>query len=114
MSMFDLLHENLLADNDLLFKNDARGDMFAKPRFVDFAFKTTDRTKADDLCEYVNGKNCGLARVDEGNDQVFWIIVQVDMPITQNVLCCVSAFMLCLSRLFTIEYDGWGSVIQSS
>lgn len=112
MSLFDLLHENLRADNDLLIQNDRQGDVFTTSRSVDFAFKTTDRVKADDLCDYVNGKNFGLARVDEGEGGLLWVTVVIDMPITQNVVCCVSAFMLCLSRLFLVDYDGWGSVIQ--
>jgi len=37
----------------------------------------------------------------------------IRMPITQPVICSVSALMVCLARLFSVEYDGWGSVVQT-
>ena len=111
MTIFDLLHENATADLDLLRSNDAHGDDFAKSRTVDFAFKTHDKERADDLCEYINGKNFGKAHVREDQD-LFWVISKIEMPITQNLVFCVSGFMVCLSRLFQVEYDGWGSIIQ--
>jgi hypothetical protein len=114
MSIFDLLHENALADNDLLHKNDAMGDMFDKPRDVDFAFKTQDKEKADDLREYIAGKNFGAPQVRGGDVGNYWVIVIIHMPINQHLLCCVSGFMVCLSRLFQVEYDGWGYFIQRS
>jgi hypothetical protein len=114
MSLLDLLHENVVADNDLLLKNDAMGDIFTKPREVYFAFKTTDRTALKYLCEFIKGKNFGNPRhITEGGDGLFWLEVVVSMPITQNLVCSVSGFMLCLSRLFKVEYDGWGSVVQN-
>jgi hypothetical protein len=114
MTVFDLLHENALADNALLRTNDANGDVFDIPRDVDFAFKTSDKIRAQDLCEYINGKNFGIARVDlkKDIDQV-WVFVIIHMPINQHIVGCVSGFMVCLSRLFQVEFDGWGSVIQT-
>lgn len=114
MTLFDLLHENALADNDVLRLSDKQGDIFGRPRNVDFLFKTPDRERAEDLAEYINGKNFGTAKTsvtDEGN---YWVLVIIHMPTTQHVVCCISAFMLCLSRLFQVEYDGWGSVSQGS
>src|SRR6185437_13758202 len=57
MDIFELLRANAIAGNDLLKKNDARGDVFAKPRDVDFAFKTRDATRAKDLCEFIGSLN---------------------------------------------------------
>lgn len=114
MSMFDLLHDNAHADLDLLVKNDQRGDNFATARDVDFAFKTNEKVRAKDICEYINGKNFGKATVREEPDGLYWVISSVYMPITQHLLFSVSGFMVCLSRLFQVEYDGWGSVIQRS
>ena len=113
MTMFDRLHENATADLDLLRKNDAQGDDFAQSRIVDFAFKTKDKVSAHDLCEYINGKNFGKAHVRD-DTELFWVITKIEMPITQNLLFCVSGFMVCLSRLFQVEYDGWGSIVQPS
>lgn len=111
MDIFELLRENALADNDLLTRNDARGDLFAKPRDVDFAFKTTDSSRAKDLFEFIKGLNFGAPQL-KTDGGLHWLTVVIHMPITQPVLCSVSGFMVCLSRLFGVEYDGWGSVIQ--
>jgi hypothetical protein len=113
MNLFEALHANALADNDLLRLNDSDGDRFTIARDVDFAFKTTKRENAQDFCEYINGKNFGLAKIQEpGTDNELFILVVIHMPITQHLICSVSGFMLCLSRVFLIEYDGWGSAIQ--
>jgi len=112
MNVFDLLHENALADNDLLRKKDEMGDVFTNARDVDFAFKTSERERANDLCEYIKGKNFGNPHIRGDDGDLLWIIVIIHMPINQPLLCCVSGFMVCLSRLFQVEYDGWGSVNQ--
>lgn len=112
MDIFELLRENAIADNDLLRKNDARGDVFAKPRDVDFAFKTRDAIRAKDLCEFIEGLNFGVPQLRSDNG-VHWLTVVIQMPITQPLLCSVSGFMVCLGRMFGVEYDGWGSVIQN-
>jgi len=112
MSIFELLHQNALADTDLLRKNDKLGDCFTIMRQVDFAFETGDRQRADDFAEFVNGKSYGTAAVSKITDGRFRVLVLITMPITQNVIACASGFMVCLSRLFQIDYLGWGSVIQ--
>jgi hypothetical protein len=89
-----------------------RGDFFETPRDVDFAFKTTDRDKAEGLSEFMKGKNFGQPRIDRGEEGLLWIIVTIRMPITQHLLCSVSGFMVCIGRLFQVEYDGWGCVLQ--
>jgi Regulator of ribonuclease activity B len=114
MTMFDLLHDTALADTDLLRKNDKLGDVFTIAREVDFAFETTDRQRADDFAEFVNEKNFGKAAVSEIADGHFRVLVLITMPITQHVIGCISGFMLCLGRLFKIDYLGWGSVVQKS
>ncbi len=111
-TMFDLLHENAVADHELLRASDRHGDVFSNPRDVDFAFNSANEENANDLAEYVNGKNFGNARVQSLEDGTFRILVFIHMPITQNLVFSVSAFMLCLSRLFLVDYDGWGSVIK--
>jgi hypothetical protein len=112
MTMFELLHRTALADTDLLRKNDELGDIFTMAREVDFAFETGDRQRADDFAEFVNGKSYGTATASTIADGNFQVLVLITMPITQHVIGCVSGFMLCLSRLFQIDYLGWGSVVQ--
>ncbi len=113
MTMFERLHENALADNDLLRQNDRAGDVFPTARDVDFGFKTEERFRADDLAKFVNDKNFGKASVLEQDAGNCFVSVVIHTPITQAVICSLSGFMLCLSRLFGVEYDGWGSVIQT-
>ena len=112
MTMFELLHQTAQADTDLLRKNDEMGDIFTIAREVDFAFETGDRLRADDFAEFVNGKSYGKAAVSKITDDNFRVLVLITMPITQHLVGCVSGFMLCLSRLFQIEYLGWGSIVQ--
>ncbi len=112
MPIFGQLQENARADTEQLIRNDTKGDLFAKPRDVDFAFKTTDGEKAKDLNEFVNGQNFGRSHVASGDGGIFWVFVVIHTPITQNVICSLSGFMVCLARLFEVEYDGWGSVLK--
>lgn len=110
--MLELLTQNALADTDLLRQNDKLGDIFTTAREVDFAFETGDGQRADDFAEFVNGKSYGTAAVSKLKDGRFRVLVLITMPITQHSIGCVSGFMLCLSRLFQIDYLGWGSVVQ--
>jgi hypothetical protein len=112
MTMFELLHENALADTDPLRKNDELGDTLTIAREVDFAFETGDRQRADDFAEFVNGKSYGTAAVSKITDGHFRVLVLITLPIPQHLIGCVSGFMLCLSRLFQIDYLGWGSAVQ--
>ena len=112
MTIFELLHQTAIADTDLLRKNDKLGDIFTIAREVDFAFETADRQQADDFAEFVNEKNFGTAAVSKIADGHFRVLVLITMPITQHLIGCVSGFMVCLSRLFKIDYLGWGSVVQ--
>ncbi len=114
MTMFDLLHQNAVSDTELLRQSDELGDIFTRTREVDFAFETDDRERADDLAKFVNGKSYGTATVSKLADGRFRVLVLISMPITQHVIGCVSGFMLCLSRLFQIDYMGWGSVVQKA
>ena len=112
MTMFELLTQKAIADTDLLRQSDRLGDILTIEREVDFAFETGDRKRADDFAEFVNGKSYGKAAVSKITDDHFRVLVLITMPITQHLIGCVSGFMLCLSRLFQIEYLGWGSVVQ--
>jgi hypothetical protein len=112
MNLFDLLTETAQADTELLRSNDAIGDVFATPREVDFSFQTPERDRVNDFADFVNGKQYGVAKVSEPETGHFRILVLIIMPITQHLICSVSGFMLCLSRIFQVDYQGWGSVVQ--
>jgi hypothetical protein len=110
--MFEQLTQVAVEDTELLQKNDDLGDVFTKPRQVDFAFESFERERAEDFAQFVRGKSYGTAEVSEIEPGRFRILVLITMPINQHVICSVSGFMACLSRLFQIEYQGWGSVVQ--
>ena len=112
MTMFDLLTETAKADTELLRSSDELGDVFATPREVDFSFETRESDRAKDFAEFVNGKQYGVAKVTELEAGQFRVLVLITMPITQHLICSVSGFMLCLSRVFQIDYQGWGSIVQ--
>lgn len=114
MDLFDLLTETAKADTELLRSNDKLGDTFPAPREVDFSFETRERDRAEDFAQFVNGKQYGVAKFTELEGGQFRVLVLITMPITQHLICSVSGFMLCLSRIFQIDYQGWGSVVQRS
>jgi hypothetical protein len=111
MALVDNLLRNAYEDTELLKKNDALGDDFSIARDVDFVIKTPDRRKAEIIRSFVDDNQYGVARIEEGG-QEFRILVVVQMPTTQHVLCSVSALMVCIAALFGAEYDGWGCTIQ--
>ena len=112
MTLFDLLTETAKADTELLRTSDRLGDVFSTAREVDFSFVTGERPRAEDFAEFINGKQYGLAKVTESGSGQFQVLVLITMPITQHLICSVSGFMVCMSRVFQIEYQGWGSIIQ--
>jgi hypothetical protein len=112
MHIVETLRENAIADIDILRKKDTMGDVFAKPRDVDFAFKTKDRKQAEILCSFIQEMNFGKSSIRSDDHGMHWVINVIHMPITQHVVCSVSGFMLCLGELFHVEFDGWGSIIQ--
>ncbi|WP_280151982.1 ribonuclease E inhibitor RraB [Piscinibacter sp. XHJ-5] len=111
MHIVETLLSTAYEDTQLLIKNDELGDDFAVPRDVDFVVIAKEKTTAEAVASFVTDNRYGSPRVEEGGD-AFRVVVSVHMPITQGVLCSVSALMACLAELFSLEYDGWGCVIQ--
>lgn len=110
-SIVELLLDTAKADTDLLLQNDARGDVLATPRKVDFLLRAPTADKAQLVADFINDNRYGDATVV--NDQHgHRIQVVIEMPITQHVICSVSGLMACVSKIFDVEYDGWGSVIR--
>ena len=113
MHIVDNLLRNAYEDTQLLIKNDQLGDVLSVPRDVEFLLRAPDEQKAQTVCSFIQDNQYGAATVqeDEGN---FSVLVVIHMPITQNIVCSVSALMSCLAAIFGMEYDGWGSVIKSA
>ena len=83
------------------------------PGFV-LLVRERERDNAEDFAEFVNGKQYGVAKVSELEDGRYRILVLITMPVAQHLIYSVSGFMPCLSRVFLIDYQGWGSVVQRS
>src|SRR6478672_6167710 len=93
-------------DTQLLQKNDTLGDNSAVPRDVDFVLIAPDEAKAAVVRDFINDNRYGRARLETPPGQ-FRIVVVIYMPIEQNILCSVSALMVCIAALFDVDYDGW-------
>ncbi len=113
LPIVDDLLRNAYEDTQLLLKNDKRGDVLSVPRDVDFLLWAPDEKKARTVCSFIEDNQYGLATVQEDEGK-FSVLVVIHMPITQNVICSVSALMCCIAAIFGLEYDGWGSVLKSA
>ncbi len=113
MSVVDKLLETAQLDTDLLVRNDAKGDTFSRPRVVDFLLVADDPDRAQLVRDFITDNQYGDASVETVDGQ-HRILVKIEMPTTQHVLCSVSGLMACLAALYDLEYDGWGCVIQTT
>src|SRR5262245_6853123 len=110
-SIVELLLETSKSDTDLLLQNDSLGDVLSIPREVDFLLRAPDEKKAQLVADFIND-NCYGTAAAISDETGCSIRILIEMPITQNVVCCVSGLMACISKVFDLEYDGWGSVIK--
>jgi hypothetical protein len=111
MGIVDTLLDTARADTELLFLNDRHGDVLSKPRVVTFLLLAPDRAKADLVASFIDDNRYGATRV-EPMDEKWGVFVEINMPIEQNVICSVSGLMACIAAVFSIEYDGWESLVQ--
>ena len=112
MSMIDSLMETAAADVDLLRKLDSQGDRFAIARDVEFLLRAPSADKASTVAGFINDYGYGVAVAQGGADDPS-VLVVVRMPIEQHAIHAVSGFMACLCKLFELDYDGWGCVVQA-
>jgi hypothetical protein len=113
MSVVEALLESSEQDTGLLINNDSKGDNFNIPRNIDFVFKTSDAQKAETVCGFINDNNYANASIESVENE-YRILAVISMQSNQNVICSVSGLMTCISKLFDVEYDGWGCVLQNT
>ena len=113
MSFIDTLLTTAYEDTQLLVKNDELGDDFSMSRNVDFILRCDTIQKAETVSSFVSDNQYGIPTIESDGDSLR-LRVTVFMPITQQVLCSVSGFMACIAKIFSVEFDGWGSQIQRS
>ena len=112
MSIVELLLDTARADTELLITNDEHGDQFSVPRTVDFLLIADTAETADTVASFISDNQYAECRIDQTDDGKFRILAQLEMPITQNVVCAVSGLFACISKIFNVEYDGWGCEIR--
>jgi hypothetical protein len=112
MSVISKLMEATEVDTDVLRSLDSNGDDFSQFREVDFTFKCDSQEKAETVAGFLDDFQYGKASVlTEGNK--YTVQVLINMPVTQNVILCVSGFMTCIAELYGVEVDGWGCIAQN-
>ncbi len=118
MSVINKIMESAMSDVDVLRRLDADNDNFALFREVDFHFRCPDKAKAELVAEFLTDFQFGQAQVSkhEANENdpsaneagEYCVDLVISMPVTQNIISCVSGFMVCIAELYDIEFDGWG------
>jgi hypothetical protein len=108
MSVVEALMDAAVADTDVLRSLDSNGDRFSVFRDVDFLLRAPTKEKADLVASFINDHSYGAARVQEDLS----VLVVIRMPVEQPIAMCVSGFFTCLSKIFGVDYDGWGCVAQ--
>ena len=112
MSVIEKIMVSAEADTDVLRRLDAEGDNFALIREVDFHFVCPNQEKAEIVAGFLDDYQFGRAKV-VAEDNRFAVQVLIDMPVTQNVIMCVTGFMTCIAELYHVEFDGWGCIAQN-
>jgi hypothetical protein len=109
----EALLDNAYQDTQLLISNDEKGDNFSIPRAVEFILYAKDAAKGELVASFINDNRYGDAVHSEidGNHR---IMVTVNMPTTQNLICSVSGLMTCIAALYDLEYDGWGCELRTN
>ena len=105
-NLLEKLIDNALEDKELLASNNDLGDISSIGRNVEFRFIATNKASSDLACKVISNLKYGVPKVAKSGS-VYEIRVTVHMPLTAEVVNCVSGFMACLGELFALEYDGW-------
>jgi hypothetical protein len=112
MKIIETLLDTASQDTQLLIANDNKGDNFSIPRDIDFVIYAEEEKKASTVTNFINDHRYGLASFEKIDDQ-YRILIVINMPSTQSLICSVSALMACIASLFSVKYDGWGCNLQN-
>jgi hypothetical protein len=116
MSIVQSLMDIAVEDSQLLVKNQELGDRSEIPRDIDFVLYAKDEEKARLVASFVTDYRYGRPSIDgpiEERGEYSWrLLITIYSPTTENVVMTLSAFMVCLCKLYDLDYDGWGCVIQ--
>ncbi len=115
MSVIEMLMDTAVEDSKLLVHNQKVGDRPEIPRDIDFVFYANNEEQADLVAGFITDYRYGKPTVErvERKGEVSWrLLLTIHTPATENVVMTLSAFMVCLSQLYDLDYDGWGSTIH--
>jgi hypothetical protein len=115
MSLVKLLMDTAVEDNKLLAKNQELGDRPEISRDIDFVLYAKNEERAKLVASFVTDYRYGKPSVErvEHRGTVLWrLLITIHAPTTENIVMTLSAFMVCLSQLYDLDYDGWGSTIR--
>ena len=71
-----------------------------------------NKETAEAVTGFINDNRYGKASLEE-TEEKFRIIVVINMPSTQHLVCSTSGLMSCIATIFSLEYEGWGCSIQN-
>jgi hypothetical protein len=112
MSIVQLLMDTAVEDSRLLVKNQEMGDRPEIPRDIDFVFYAKNEERAKLVASFITDYRYGRPAVERVDHQgaISWrLLVTIHSSTTENVVMTLSAFMVCLSQLYDLDYDGWGT-----
>ena len=116
MNAVELLRETAASDKDLIHQNRELGDNPEIPRELDFVLRAKTEERARLVRDFVIDNMYGrpsIERINSDDGSVSWqLVVAIHASARPEVVCTLSAFMVCLSKIYDLEYDGWGCVIQ--
>jgi hypothetical protein len=115
MSVVKLLMDTAVEDSKVLVKNQEVGDRPEIPRDIEFRFYAKTEDRANLVANFVADYRYGKPAVERSEHEgvVRWLLlITIHAPTTENVVMSLSAFMVCLSQFYDLDYDGWESSIQ--
>ncbi len=115
MGTVERLMDAAVADNELLVKNQELGDDAQIARDIEFHFYAQDEERAKLVASFVSDCRYGRPSISrtEHHGTVAWrLSVAINTLMTENLVMTLSAFVVCLSQLYGLEYDGWESDIK--
>lgn len=115
MNLVQDLLQTAVEDNRLFITNKESGDRPEMARDVDFVLYAKNEERAKVVASFVTDNHYGKPSIErvENRGTVSWrLLITIHSPTTENVVLTLSAFMVCLSHLFELKYDGWASNIQ--
>jgi hypothetical protein len=115
MSFLKILMDTAVEDSKVLVTNQEVGDRPEIPRDIEFRFYAKTEERAQLVASFVTDFRYGRPTVEasEYEGGVRWLlIVTIHAPTAVNVVMTLSGFMVCLSQLYDLDYDGWESSIE--